>query len=303
MYLTSAPRSGEGFEVLSPGGDASVGRDARARSPSPERATRFLHERAILVTQKPEGLRISTHFYNNEADIDACVEALVGVPQGAASGARPGDCSAGRRLVQFVFRPSVPRSTPPEPRKERSAWTSRSVRRSSTRITASASSRASRRARRLPGKISLYQLRILANDSRVWVPQQNADGVGLRPVITAGDVRKIFTLLGDGKHRPAPQLEGPLQGELRQDADGQPLRGRHRAEGAHLPEPARRPSRSARSGCSIARSSCSSARSPRSKGRPRAAIEEKVDKALDKTFEATPKPARQKPVARRPSDA
>ena len=27
------------------------------------------------------------------------------------------------------------------------------------------------------GKISLYQLRILANDSRVWVPQQNADGV------------------------------------------------------------------------------------------------------------------------------
>ena len=48
------------------------------------------------------------------------------------------------------------------------------------------------------GKISLYKLRILSNDSRVWVPQQNADGVGLRPVITAGDVRKIFTILGDG---------------------------------------------------------------------------------------------------------
>jgi len=49
------------------------------------------------------------------------------------------------------------------------------------------------------GKISLYQLRILANDSRVWVPQQNADGVGLRPVIRLAEVRKIFTLLGDGK--------------------------------------------------------------------------------------------------------
>ena len=48
------------------------------------------------------------------------------------------------------------------------------------------------------GKISLYQLRILSNDSRVWVPQQNADGVGLRPVIGASDVRKIFNLLGDG---------------------------------------------------------------------------------------------------------
>ena len=49
------------------------------------------------------------------------------------------------------------------------------------------------------GKISLYQLRILANDSRVWVPQQNADGVGLRPVIRTAEVRKIFILLGDGK--------------------------------------------------------------------------------------------------------
>jgi CarD family transcriptional regulator len=48
------------------------------------------------------------------------------------------------------------------------------------------------------GKISLYQLRILANDSRVWVPQQNAGGVGLRHVITAADVRKIFSILSDG---------------------------------------------------------------------------------------------------------
>ena len=37
------------------------------------------------------------------------------------------------------------------------------------------------------GKISLYQLRILANDSRVWIPQQNAGGVGLRHVISQGD--------------------------------------------------------------------------------------------------------------------
>ena len=47
------------------------------------------------------------------------------------------------------------------------------------------------------GKISLYQLRILANDSRVWVPQQNAGGVGLRPVINSSEVRKIFSLLSD----------------------------------------------------------------------------------------------------------
>lgn len=47
------------------------------------------------------------------------------------------------------------------------------------------------------GKISLYQLRILANDSRVWVPQENAGGVGLRHVISTTEARKIFGLLGD----------------------------------------------------------------------------------------------------------
>jgi CarD family transcriptional regulator len=50
----------------------------------------------------------------------------------------------------------------------------------------------------LTGKISLYQLRILANDSRVWVPQQNATDVGLRPVIKASDARRIMGLLSDG---------------------------------------------------------------------------------------------------------
>ena len=47
------------------------------------------------------------------------------------------------------------------------------------------------------GKVSLYQLRILSNDSRVWVPQQNADAIGLRQVVSAGEVRKIFNMLGD----------------------------------------------------------------------------------------------------------
>jgi len=58
------------------------------------------------------------------------------------------------------------------------------------------------------GKISLYKLRILSNDSRVWVPQQNADGVGLRPVISGGEVRKIFHLLGDGTIDQHPNWKG-----------------------------------------------------------------------------------------------
>ena len=30
-----------------------------------------------MVTPKPEGLRIATHFFNNEEDVDACVRALL----------------------------------------------------------------------------------------------------------------------------------------------------------------------------------------------------------------------------------
>lgn len=75
MYLTF--RLGrESLEVLSPGGEHRSG-ETLVRVPDPRRAHGFLLERGVHVTQKPEGLRISTHFYNNEADVDACVEALV----------------------------------------------------------------------------------------------------------------------------------------------------------------------------------------------------------------------------------
>ncbi len=47
------------------------------------------------------------------------------------------------------------------------------------------------------GKIDGYGLRILANDSRVWVPQNGAEEVGLRPIVSCREVRRIFDLLGD----------------------------------------------------------------------------------------------------------
>ena len=42
----------------------------------------------------------------------------------------------------------------------------------------------------------------------MWIPQQNADGVGLRHVISQGDARKIFTLLGDGTIDQHPNWKG-----------------------------------------------------------------------------------------------
>jgi cysteine desulfurase / selenocysteine lyase len=75
MYLTS--RLGRaGFEVLSPGGEHRSG-ETLVRVGEPIRALRFLRERGISCSPKPEGLRIATHFYNHEPDVDACVDALV----------------------------------------------------------------------------------------------------------------------------------------------------------------------------------------------------------------------------------
>lgn len=74
-YLTSQLDRHD-FEILSPGGAHRSG-ETLVRLPAPRRAIVFLIERNIHVTEKPEGLRISTHFYNDEAEIDACVDALV----------------------------------------------------------------------------------------------------------------------------------------------------------------------------------------------------------------------------------
>jgi CarD family transcriptional regulator len=45
----------------------------------------------------------------------------------------------------------------------------------------------------------IYELRILSNDSRVFVSQNRASDVGLRPVVKASEVRRIFDLLGDAR--------------------------------------------------------------------------------------------------------
>jgi selenocysteine lyase/cysteine desulfurase len=74
-YLTERLER-EAFEVLSPGGEHRSG-ETLVRLPDPQGACAYLLERDIHVTRKPEGLRISTHFYNSEQDIDACVDALV----------------------------------------------------------------------------------------------------------------------------------------------------------------------------------------------------------------------------------
>jgi selenocysteine lyase/cysteine desulfurase len=64
-----------GIDVLSPGGAFRSGQTLCA-VPDPPTIAERLRSRRIYVTEKPEGLRIATHFFNDEADVDACVAAL-----------------------------------------------------------------------------------------------------------------------------------------------------------------------------------------------------------------------------------
>ena len=72
----SIPLERAGFEILSPGAHYRSA-ETLVRLSEPARASAFLLERAIHVSPKPEGVRIATHFYNDEGDVDACVDALV----------------------------------------------------------------------------------------------------------------------------------------------------------------------------------------------------------------------------------
>jgi selenocysteine lyase/cysteine desulfurase len=74
LYLTTHLERA-GFSVLSPLGPNRSGQTL-VEVAAPLRARAFLEERGILVTQKPEGVRIAAHFYNDESDLDACVQAL-----------------------------------------------------------------------------------------------------------------------------------------------------------------------------------------------------------------------------------
>jgi CarD family transcriptional regulator len=153
------------------------------------------------------------------------------------------------------------------------------------------------------GKISLYKLRILANDSRVWVPQQNADGVGLRHVITSGDVRKIFNLLGDGNIDQHPNWKGRFKENSDKMRTGSIYEVAIVLKG--LTFLSRKKALSFREKRMLDRAKfLIVSEIAEVEGKSAASIEERVERALNKTFEATPKASRQKPVgARRPSDA
>ncbi len=48
-------------------------------------------------------------------------------------------------------------------------------------------------------ELTFYHLRLLSNNSKVMVPEENLDLVGLRPLGTKKSIKDLVTMLGDGE--------------------------------------------------------------------------------------------------------
>jgi cysteine desulfurase / selenocysteine lyase len=75
-YLTER-LSAEGWRVLSPlRNESSRSGETLVAADRPKRVVAHLARRGIAVTEKPEGIRVATHFFNNEADIERLILVL-----------------------------------------------------------------------------------------------------------------------------------------------------------------------------------------------------------------------------------
>lgn len=75
-YLTEQLTAAN-WRVLSPlKGEATRSAETLVAARDPGRVARHLSARGVAVTQKPEGIRVATHFFNDEADISRLLLAL-----------------------------------------------------------------------------------------------------------------------------------------------------------------------------------------------------------------------------------
>ncbi|HEY0079287.1 MAG TPA: aminotransferase class V-fold PLP-dependent enzyme [Pyrinomonadaceae bacterium] len=66
-----------GWEVLSPlQHEKARSAETLVATPEPRRVYRHLASRGVAVTIKPQGIRVATHFFNDETDIERLIQAL-----------------------------------------------------------------------------------------------------------------------------------------------------------------------------------------------------------------------------------
>jgi cysteine desulfurase / selenocysteine lyase len=74
--LLTGRLSENGWEVLSPLHEGFRSGETLVRVNKPDEVVRQLFRRAIIVTEKPEGIRVATHFFNNEDDVEKLISGL-----------------------------------------------------------------------------------------------------------------------------------------------------------------------------------------------------------------------------------
>src|SRR5438477_4209184 len=66
-----------GWNVLSPLKDESArSAETLVQIDQPGRVVRHLLSRGVIVTEKPQGIRVATHFFNNEQDVERLIAGL-----------------------------------------------------------------------------------------------------------------------------------------------------------------------------------------------------------------------------------
>jgi CarD family transcriptional regulator len=145
------------------------------------------------------------------------------------------------------------------------------------------------------GNVGVYVLHILSNDSKVWVPRENAVGVGLRPVIASRDVRKIFNLLGDGNIEQHPNWKGRFKENSDKMRSGSIYEVASVLKG--LASLSRKKSLSFREKRMLDRARfLIVSEIAEVEGKPVAWAEEKVERAVNKTLSSESNPVAKKPV-------
>ena len=76
--LLTARLAQTGWKVLSPlQNESARSAETLVEVEKPNEVVRHLFRRRVIVTEKPQGIRIATHFFNNEADIEQLIAALI----------------------------------------------------------------------------------------------------------------------------------------------------------------------------------------------------------------------------------
>ena len=75
-YLTTRLQE-TGWKILSPLREEKFrSAETLVACDEPARVTAQLAERGVIVTEKPQGIRVATNFFNDEADVDRLIEGL-----------------------------------------------------------------------------------------------------------------------------------------------------------------------------------------------------------------------------------